>query len=109
MIEIQTQGDINNLRYLLEKIRNKTNPICNNNAVYLELKANPIAIPPSIQKSFFSSKIALYKLIKLKVQNNNKGTSGVELKDKMETNMVDTKSTKVLCNFCLDKKYEANL
>lgn len=103
-IEIHSQGEINNFLYLLEKIRNKINPICNKSAVYLELKANPIAIPPKIQKSFFSSKMALYKQIKLKVQNNNKGTSGVELKDKMETKMVDANKTNALCNFCLDKK-----
>ena len=79
-------------------------PICNNNAVYLLLKAKPIAIPPKIQNHFFSSKMALNKQIKLNVQNNNNGTSGVELNDKMDTKMVEANKTIALCSFCFDRK-----
>ena len=82
------QGEINSFLYLLEKIRKAINPICNRSAVYLLLKANPIASPPKIQKPDLFSKIALYKHIKLNVQNNNKGTSGVELKESMEIKSV---------------------
>ena len=66
--------------YLLEKIRKASTPICKSSAVYLLLKANPMVIPAIIQNHFLSSKIALYRHNILKVQNNNKGTSGVELK-----------------------------
>ena len=102
--EAQNQGERNNFLYLFEKIRKEIKPICNNNAVYLLLNAKPMAIPPRIQNNFFSSKIALYKQIKLKVQNNKSGTSGVELKDKMEIKMVEANKTKALCRFSLDKK-----
>ena len=108
-IALQNQGEKNNFLYLFEKTRNPINPICNNKAVYLLLKAHPIAIPPKIQNHFFSSKIALYKQIKLNVQNNNSGTSGVELKDKIETKMVEPIKTSARCSFCSERKYEANL
>ena len=73
---------------MFEKIKKEINPNCNKSAVYLLLKANPIAIPAKIQNHFLSSKIALYEQIKLNVQNNKRGTSGVELKDKIDTNKV---------------------
>ena len=53
---------------------------------------------------FFFSKIALYKQIKLNVQNNKSGTSGVELNDSIETNIVEAIKTNALCSFCFDKK-----
>ena len=98
------QGDLKSFLYLWEKIKKANKPNCNKMAVYLLLKARPIKIPPKIKNHFFSSKIALYKQIKLSVQNNNKGTSGVELKDKIEMNIVDANNTKAFCNFSFDKK-----
>ena len=47
-----------------------------------------MVIPAIIQNHFLSSKIALYRHNILKVQNNNKGTSGVELKEIMEIKIV---------------------
>ena len=102
--EVQNQGESRIFLYLFEKTRNEINPTCNNNAVYLLLKAKPIAIPPVIQNHFLSSKIALYKQIKLSVQNNKSGTSGVELNDKIETKKVEAIKIRALCNFCFDKK-----
>ena len=72
--------------------------------MYLLLKARPIKTPPSIKNHFFSSNIALNKQIKLSVQNNNKGTSGVELKDNIDTNIVEANSIIAFCTFSLDKK-----
>ena len=102
--DIYNQGESSSFLCFFEKRINKISPICNKSAVYLLLKAKPIAIPPRIQKSFLSSKIALYKQIKLNVQNNKRGTSGVELNDKIEIKIVDASKTNALCNFCFDKK-----
>ncbi len=102
--EKYNQGESSNFLCFCEKITNKINPICNKRAVYLLLKAKPMAIPPRIQKIFLSSKIALYKQIKLSVQNNKRGTSGVELKDKIDIKIVEANKTNALCNFCFDKK-----
>ena len=66
-------------------------------------------IPEKINYHFFSSKMALYKQIKLNVQKSNKGTSGVELNDKIEINRVEEIKMSALSVFLLDKKYEANL
>ena len=102
--EVQNQGESKSFLYLFEKTRNEINPICNNKAVYLLLKARPIAIPPKIQNLFFYSKIALYKQIKLSVKNNKSGTSGVELNDKIETQKVEANKIIALCFFFFDKK-----
>jgi len=102
--DAHTHGEHKSFLYLLDITRNPSNPICNNNAVYLLLKAKPIAIPPKIQNHFLSSKIALYKQIKLNVQNSSSGTSGVELKDKIVTKMVEVNKIRALCSFCFGRK-----
>tara|TARA_B110000908_G_scaffold96073_1_gene113616 strand:+ start:569 stop:775 length:207 start_codon:yes stop_codon:yes gene_type:complete len=66
-------------------------------------------IPARIQYHFFSSKIALYRDKMLKVQNNNNGTSGVELKEMMEIKIVDANNITLLDNRGFDRKREANL
>ena len=45
----------------------------------------------------------------LKVQNNNNGTSGVELKEMMEIKIVDANNITLLDNRGFDRKREANL
>ena len=104
MIENHNQGETNNFLYWLENTRKPNKPICNKSAVYLLLNANPMAKPAKIQYHFCCSKMALYKQIKLNVQNKSKGTSGVELNDKIETQIVEAIKIKALCNFCFDKK-----
>ena len=77
--------------------------------MYLLLNANPIDIPASIQHHFFSSKIALYRPIIVKVQNSSKGTSGVELKDRIDMKIVDENKIILLNSRCFDRKRVANL
>ena len=84
-------------------------PICKSRAVYLLLNAMPIAIPARIQYHFLSSKIALCKNKIDRVQKSNKGTSGVELKDSIEINSVDTNRTILLLVLCFDRKRDDNL
>tara|TARA_B100000780_G_C20975901_1_gene389792 strand:- start:10 stop:216 length:207 start_codon:yes stop_codon:yes gene_type:complete len=66
-------------------------------------------IPLRIQHHLFCSKIALYKQRILNVQNNNNGTSGVELNDIIEIKIVDTSKIILLASLFLDRKREANL
>jgi len=68
-----------------------------------------MVIPAIIQNHFLSSKIALYRHNILRVQNNNKGTSGVELKEIMEIKIVDANKIILLDNRCFDRKRDANL
>jgi len=107
--ENHNQGEINSFLYGLEKTTNPNKPICNSRAVYLLSKANPIKIPAKIHCPFCSLKIALYKLINDKVQNNNNGTSGVELNDTIETQMVELIKTKACKALFFDKNNPANL
>ena len=107
--EIQSHGERNNFRYLLENIKKANNPICNNKAVYLLLKANPIAIPAQIQYPIFCSKIARYKNNKLNVQNNINGTSGVELKESIEMNTVEPSKIILRQTLCAGRNIELSL
>ena len=77
--------------------------------MYLLSKAKPMAIPPKIQHHLFCSKTALYKQIILNVQNNSKGTSGVELNDKMEIKIVDAIKIILRHNLSLERKRDAIL
>lgn len=103
------QGDKKSFLYLFENTRNPINPTCSSRAVYLLLNANPMAIPAKIQNHFFSWKIALYRPIKLIVQNKIKGTSGVELKERMEMKSVETIKTMLRQTLFDDRKSEASL
>nr|AOE14142.1 hypothetical protein [uncultured bacterium] len=102
------QGDSSNFLYLLEKIKKLSSPNCNKIAVYLLLKESPIAIPPRMKNHFLSSKIALYKQSKLRVQKSKSGTSGVELKESIEMKIVETTRMTARCTFFFDKKQDAN-
>ena len=108
-MDTHTQGDSNNFLYLLEKTRNVNNPICNNKAVYLLSKANPIVTPAKSQYPFLFSKMALLKQINESVQNKINGTSGVELKLKIDINMVVVKRTSALFNFGFERKIAPSL
>lgn len=107
--ENHNQGEIKSFLYGLENTKNANKPICNSKAVYLLSKANPIKTPAKIHCHFWLLKIALYKLINDKVQNNNNGTSGVELNDTIETNMVELIKTKARNALFFDKNNPANL
>ena len=93
MRDSHSHGDNNSFLYLFDKTKKPISPICKSKAVYLLLNASPIAIPAKIQYIFFCWKMALWRQIKLSVQNKIKGTSGVELKERMEINGVETIKT----------------